>query len=150
MIKISHATLYYDHHDMNTTTCLKDKTKVVYSRQSLMINSKFLLFVIASIAIITSLDTVYAQPLDDVTTTTQKSENFDTSVQLTWNHDDSVSNYEIGCVSCIPNFSVNTVNDEIILQNVTALENGLAIFYIIAHDNNDEIIMVKQILFEIH
>lgn len=138
------------HQDMNTTTCLKDKTKIFHSRQSLMINSKFLLFVIASIVIITSLEAVYAQPLDDVTTTIQESENPGISVQLTWNHDDTVSDYEIGCVSCIPNFSENTVNDEIILQNVTSLENGLAIFYIIAHDNNDEIIMVKQILFEIH
>ena len=112
-------------------------------------NFKFPLFVIASIFLITSLNNVYAQPLNDVTTTILESEDSDVSVQLTWNHDDAVSDYEIGCVSCIPNFSENIVDDEIVLQNVTSLENGLAIFYIIAYDNNDEIIMVKQILLEL-
>ena len=135
---------------MNTTTCLKDKTKVFHSRQSLIINSKFLLFVIVSVVLINSLNAVYAQPLDDVTTTIHESENPGISVQLTWNHDDAISNYEIGCVSCIPNFSESTVKDEIVLQNVTSLKNGLAILYVIAYDNNDEIIVAKQILFEIH
>jgi hypothetical protein len=41
------------------------------------------------------------------------------------------------------------VNDEIILQNVTSLENGLAIFYAIAYDRNDEILAVKQVLLKL-
>ena len=114
------------------------------------VDSKFLLFVIASIFLITSLDAVYAQPLDDVTTIILESEDSDVSVQLAWNHDDAVSDYEVGCVSCIPNFSENTMNDEIVLQDVTSLENGLVIFYIIAYDSSDEVIIVKQILLELH
>jgi hypothetical protein len=115
----------------------------------LTIDYRVPLFAIASIFLIASLDAVaYAQPLDDVTATMLESENFGISVQLTWNHDDAVSDYEVGCVSCIPNFSENTVNDEIVLQNVTSLENGLAIFYVIAYDSNDEILAVKQVLLE--
>lgn len=113
------------------------------------VDSKFLLFVIASIFLITSLDAVYAQPLDDVTATLLESENSGVSVQLTWNHDDAVSDYEVGCVSCIPNFSENTVDDEMVLQNVTSLENGLAIFYIIAYDSSDEVVIVKQVLLQL-
>lgn len=114
------------------------------------IDYKVPLFAIASIFLIASLDAAaYAQPLDDVTATMLESENSGISVQLAWNHDGAISNYEIGCVSCIPNFSKNTVNDEIILQNVTSLENGLAIFYAIAYDSNDEILAVKQILLEL-
>jgi len=135
---------------MNTATCLKDKTKVLHNRQGLKMNLKFPLFVIAGIFLITSLSTVYAQPLEDVSATVLESEDSGVSVQLTWNHDDTVSDYEIGCVSCIPNFSESTVNDEIVLQNVTSLKNGLAILYIIAYDNNDEIIVVKQILVNLH
>jgi hypothetical protein len=115
----------------------------------LTIDSKLPLFAIASIFLIASLDAVYAQPLDDVAATTIESENSTASVQLTWNHDGAVSDYEVGCVSCIPNFSENTRNDEIVLQNVTSLENGLAIFYVIAYDSNDEIIVVKQVLLEL-
>jgi len=116
----------------------------------LTIDYKVPLFAIASIFLIASFDAAaYAQPLDDVTATILESENSGISVQLTWNHDDSISNYEIGCVSCIPNFSENTVNDEIVLQNVTSLENGLTIFYVIAYDSNDEILVVKQVLLEL-
>jgi len=115
----------------------------------LTVDSKFLLFVIASIFLITSLDAVYAQPLDDVTAIMLESENSGVSVQLTWNHDDAVSEYEVGCVSCIPNFSEYTVDDEMVLQNVTSLENGLAIFYIIAYDSSDEVIIVKQVLLQL-
>ena len=135
---------------MNTATCLNDKTDSIENMQDFSRYSKFPLFVIASVFLIASLDTVYAQPLDEVATTVLESENSVASVQLTWTHDDAVSDYEVGCVSCIPNFSENTTADEIVLQNVTSLENGLAIFYIIAYDSNDEIIVAKQVLLELN
>ena len=135
---------------MNTTTCLKDKTGMFDIMQGFTRYSKFPLFVIASIFLIASLDTVYAQPLDEVTAIMLESENSVVSVQLAWTHDDAVSDYEIGCISCIPNFSENTGADEVVLQNVTSLDNGLAIFYIIAYDSNDEILGVKQVLLELH
>lgn len=96
------------------------------------------------------LGTAYAQPLDDITTTVLEFENSTASIQFTWNPDDAVSNYEIGCVSCIPNFSESTTNNEIILQNITSLENGLAVLYIIAYDDNGEMITAKQVTLELH
>ena len=106
---------------------------------------RFLLIILSMIAF-GLLNTAYAQPLEDVTTTILEFEDFTASVQLIWNHDDSVSNYEIGCVSCIPNFSENTIHDEIVLENITFLKNGSALLYIIAYDNNDEIITAKQMM----
>jgi hypothetical protein len=120
-----------------------------YGRKYLTSHSMIPLFVIASVFLIASVDAVYAQPLDDVTATILESGDSGTTVQLAWNHDDTVTDYEIGCVSCMPNFSQNTVNDEIILFNVTSLENGKGIFYVIAHDGNGEVIVVKQVLLKL-
>ncbi len=113
-----------------------------------MLGMQFLL-IILSMTAFGLLNTAYAQPLEDVNTTILEFEDFTASVQLTWNFDDSVSNYEIGCVSCIPNFSESTTNSEIILQNITSLENGLALLYIIAYGDNDEIITAKQVTLEL-
>ncbi len=110
---------------------------------------KIPLFVIAGIFLFASLNTAYAQPLEDVTATLLESGNSGASVQLTWNHDDAVSDYEVGCVSCMPNFSENTDNDEIVLSGITSLDNGKAILYVIAHDGNGEVIVAKQILLEL-
>ena len=96
------------------------------------------------------LGTAYAQPLEDITTTVLEFEDFTASVQLTWNHDNDVTNYEVGCVSCIPNFSENTIQDKIILQNITSLENGLAVLYVVAYDNNGEVISVKQVMLKLY
>ncbi len=109
------------------------------------------LLLILSLAVFGLFGTVaYAQPLDDITTTVLEFEDSAASVQLTWNHDNDISNYEVGCVSCIPNFSENTIQDEIVLQNVTSLENGLAILYIIAYDDNDEVVSVKQVMLKLY
>ncbi len=107
------------------------------------------LFAIAGIFLVASLDAAYAQPLDDVNVILLDHVDSGASVQLAWNHDDAVTYYEAGCVSCMPNFSENTDNDEIVLSDVTSLENGKAIFYVIAYDDNDEVIVVKQVLLEL-
>ncbi len=114
-----------------------------------MAYSKITLFMIAGIFLVSSLNVVYAQPLDYVDATLLESGHSGASVQLVWNHDDAVSNYEVGCVSCMPNFSENTSHDEIVLSDVTSLENGKAIFYVIAYDDNDEVMVVKQILLQL-
>ena len=134
---------------MNHTTCLKDKIEILFNMQGLTMNFKFPLFVITTIFLITSLNSVYAQPLNDISTVILESEDSGASVQLTWNNDDAVSNYEVGCVSCIPNFSESTVYNKIVLQNVTSIESGLAILYVIAYDSDDEIIVAKQILVDL-
>ena len=110
---------------------------------------RFLLMIL-SVTVFSLLGPAYAQPLNDITTTVLGFTNSTASIQFTWNPDDAVSNYEIGCVSCIPNFSENTTHNEIVLQNITSLENGLAVLYIIAYDDNDEIITAKQVALELH
>jgi len=114
-----------------------------------MMGMRFLLIILSMVAF-GLLNTAYAQPLDGVTTTILEFEDSTASVKLTWNLDDTVSNYEIGCVSCIPNFSESTTNNEIILQNITSLENGIALLYIIAYGDNNEIIAAKQVMLELH
>ena len=113
-----------------------------------MLGMRFLL-IILSMTAFGLLNVAYAQPLEDVNTAILEFEDSTASVQLTWNFDDAVSNYEIGCVSCIPNFSESTTNSEIILQNITSLENGLVLLYIIAYGDNDEIITAKQVTLEL-
>lgn len=111
---------------------------------------KIPLIAIASIFLIVSLNAAYAQPLDDVTATIIEYGSSGVSVQLAWNHDDDVSHYEVGCVSCMPNFSENTVNDEMVLSYVTSLENGKGIFYVIAYDGDEKVLVVKQVLLKLH
>ena len=110
---------------------------------------KIPLLAIAGIFLIASLEAAYAQPLDDVSAILLDDVDSGASVQLAWNHDNAVIYYEVGCVSCMPNFSENTDNDEIVLSGVTSLENGKAIFYVIAYDDADEVIVVKQVLLEL-
>ena len=93
--------------------------------------------------------TSYAQPLEEVTATVLEFENGAATVQLEWNHDDMVSSYDAGCVSCVPNLVENTIHDEVILENVTSLRNGPALLYIIAYDDNGEIITAKQVILEL-
>lgn len=93
--------------------------------------------------------TAYAQPLDDINATVFEYDDPLASVHLTWNHDDSISSYEIGCVSCIPNFSENTSNDDIVLYGITSLENGIAVLYVIAYYDNSEMITAKQVMLEL-
>jgi len=104
---------------------------------------------VLSLAAFGFLGTAYAQPLEDVTVTVLAFENSTVSVQFAWNHDDTVSSYDTGCVSCFPNLLENTIHDEIVLQNITSLENGLALLYIIAYDDDGEIITAKQIMLDL-
>ena len=110
---------------------------------------KLLLVMLATIGF-GLLGTAHAQPLKDVSATLIEFEDSFASVQLEWNHDDIVYNYKIGCVSCIPNLSENTINDRIVLHNVTSMQNGHALLYVIAYDNHDEIITAKQVLLKLH
>ncbi len=71
------------------------------------------------------------------------------TVKIKWNSD-VVVKYEIGCVSCMPNISEITLENNITLDNVTPFPNTKnAMLYIIAYDSNDEIVDAKQILVNI-
>lgn len=109
---------------------------------------RFLLMIL-SITAFGLLGTAYAQPLEDVAVTVLEFENSTVSVQFAWNHDDAVSSYDVGCVSCFPNLVENTIHDEIVLRNITSMENGLTLLYIIAYDDDGEIITAKQIMLDL-
>jgi len=93
------------------------------------------------------LGTAYAEPLENITVL--ETGGSTSSLQIIWNHDDSVSDYEIGCVSCMPNLSESTTHDEIILDKITTLDNGFAILYLIAYNSHDEIITAKQVIIKL-
>lgn len=91
----------------------------------------------------------YAEPLEIVNSSVIEYDGNSATVQLNWNPDKTVKKYEIGCVSCIPNFSEETTFDEITLDNIKAMSNGNALLYVIAFDDNDEIITAKQVILEL-
>ncbi|BDQ31206.1 hypothetical protein [Nitrosopumilus zosterae] len=107
------------------------------------------LLIVMCVAVSGLFGTAYAQPLDDINATVLEYDDSLASVHLTWNHDDSISLYEIGCVSCIPNFSENTTYDEIVLSNITSLGNGIAILYVIAYHDDSDMITAKQVMLEL-
>jgi hypothetical protein len=94
-----------------------------------------------------SIGIAYAEPLYDVNSSIINFDGDQATVKMTWNADESTIKYNAGCVSCIPNISEFTTNNEIFLDNVTALpNNSFALLYVLAYDSNDDIISAKQII----
>ncbi len=92
----------------------------------------------------------YAEPLDYVKTEILEFNDDSATVQISWNQDDVVSQYEIGCVSCSPNISEVTTENSIVLSNVTAVgDKSTALLYVIAYDSNNEVIKANQIFVEL-
>ncbi|AFS81127.1 hypothetical protein NKOR_06230 [Candidatus Nitrosopumilus koreensis AR1] len=108
------------------------------------------LLIAMSVAVLGLFGTAYAQPLDDIDTAVIEYDGSLASVQVTWNNDDAVSYYEVGCVSCVPNFSQNTSDNEIVLADITSLENGLAVLYVIAYHDDSDMVTVKQVMLNLH
>ena len=113
-------------------------------------NSKFFLFVFSGLIVVSFTGTAFAEPLDDVIVTVLEFDSTSALIDLTWNHDDTIANYEVGCVSCLPNFFEITNLDNLMLDDITPLVNGNALLYIIAYDDNDEIIAAKQIMLDLN
>ncbi len=86
------------------------------------------------------------QPLDDVSAVIINTDGNIVTIQFSWNHDDTVSHYEVGCVSCQPNIKQTTTNDSVTLDGVTLLHDGSVLLYILAYNEGDTHIQVKQIL----
>ncbi len=93
----------------------------------------------------------YAEPLDKVMIEILEFNDNSATVQISWNQDDAVFQYEIGCVSCSPNISEVTTENSIILNNVTSIgDKSVALLYVIAYDSNGEIINAEQIFAELN
>lgn len=88
----------------------------------------------------------YAVPLEDVSTIITDVLDTTVTIQFSWNNDESVSYYEVGCVSCQPNVKQTTTENSIILQGITLLDDGSVLLYVLAYDVGDSHMQVKQIL----
>lgn len=104
---------------------------------------KLLLFVIL---LLIPLASAYAAPLDDVSTVITSTDGKTVTIQFSWNHDSTVSHYEVGCVSCQPNIKQTTTADSITLSGVTLLHDGSVLLYILAYNEGETHIQAKQIL----
>ncbi len=88
----------------------------------------------------------YAEPMENIQTSVLDYSNNTATVQITWNADDDISSYQIGCVSCFPNTVESTSENSIIVSNVTPFPNGsIAMLYGLAYDLQNEIVSAKQI-----
>ena len=118
----------------------KKQTLVCWHKMNLYVG--LLSLVIVSVL---GFNSAFAMPLESVSVIVLENDGNNATVELSWNHN-GASYYEAGCVSCIPNFSDDTKQNKIILENVTPFADGDALLYIIAYDNEDEIISAKQIV----
>lgn len=123
----------------------------VFRMGKIEMNSKFIFFTIAmffAIVIVSNFDDVHAQPLQKVNVDILESDGIFATVNISWN-ENGASYYESGCVSCMPNLSDTTTTNTLILNNVTPLADGNAWLYVIAYDDDDEIISAKQIMIQL-
>lgn len=97
----------------------------------------------------TGISFAYGEPLDDVMTEIVEFNDDSVTIKISWNQDDTVFQYEIGCVSCSPNISEITTENNIILNNITSIgDESMTLLYVIAYDSNNEIINAEQIFVE--
>lgn len=105
------------------------------------------LLMIPALLIVFGMGFAYAEPLDNANTAVLNYDGVSASIEIEWNFDETVTKYDIGCVSCMPNTLETTSGSNIALDGVTPFPNtSKAMLYIIAYDSNDEIINAKQIL----
>ena len=110
----------------------------------------FLYIAIFAFFVVSFTGLAYAQPLESIDATVVTYENNQAIIEITWNYDKNITNYEIGCVSCMPNFSNFVETESITLSNVTPLPNThYALLYLIALDSNNDIIAAKQIFIDL-
>ena len=89
----------------------------------------------------------YAEPFDGMNATVLGFDENSAQIQLVWNSDETVSNYTVGCVSCMPNIVQSTTESNVIVENVTAFPNSsIAMLYVIAYDVENEVLNAKQII----
>jgi len=92
----------------------------------------------------------YAEPLGGIQTTILNHTDNSATVEITWDNNDGVSSYTIGCVSCFPHVVESTTSNSIVLNNVTSFPNSpLAMLYGIAYDLENDIIYAKQIFIDL-
>jgi len=102
--------------------------------------------VLFSILLLMMVVPAYAAPLDKVTAVITDASDVIVTIQFSWNEDETVAYYEVGCVSCQPNIRETTIENFVTLRGVTLLANGSVLLYVLAYDEGDTYMEVKQIL----
>lgn len=102
--------------------------------------------VLFSILLLMMVVPAYAAPLDEVRAVITDASDVIVTIQLSWNEDETVVYYEVGCVSCQPNIRETTIENFVTLRGVTLLDNGSVLLYVLAYDEGDTHMQVKQIL----
>jgi len=88
----------------------------------------------------------YAEPLENVQTSVLDYTNNTATVKITWDADENIFSYKIGCVSCFPNTVESTSENGITIRNVTPFPNGsMAMLYGLAYDIENNLVSAKQI-----
>ena len=106
-----------------------------------------LLLALPVLLFIFGVNHAHAESFDDVNVEIIEYNGNHATVQLTWNDDDAAVNYEVGCVSCMPNTSEFLPGDSVMMNDVTPFPNtSNVMFYLIAYDSQDEIIRAEQII----
>ena len=97
--------------------------------------------------LIVGIGTAYAEPLGNIQASVLDYSNNTATIKVTWDPDESVSSYQIGCVSCFPNIVNSTSENSIIINNVTPFPNSsISMLYGIAYNFENQILVAKQII----
>ena len=97
--------------------------------------NKFLFLV--PIILSSGIGFAYAEPLDDLRIEVLEFDGNSADVKISWNQDEIVSQYEVGCVSCFPNISEVTTENSIILNDVTSVgDKSTALLYVIGYNSD--------------
>ena len=108
------------------------------------------LLLLPLLVVVLGVNFAYAEPLENIQTSVIDFDGTAASIQITWNYDPTVAQYEVGCVSCVPNLSELTAENNISLNNITPFPNSTnVLLYVISYDSENEIINAKQIIIEL-
>ncbi len=108
------------------------------------------LLAISILILVFGMSSAYAEPIDDVRVSVLEYDGNSAVVQMTWDNDETLIKYEMGCVSCIPNTSEFTTENKIILDEITPFpKTSKAMLYLIAYDSQEEIIDAKQFIIDL-
>lgn len=104
------------------------------------------LFLIPVLLSIMGISPAFAESVNDVMITVVDYDGDSATIEATWNSDD-ITSFELGCVSCIPNFSETTSTSSLSLEGVTSLpSNSNAVLYLLGFDMEGELVHAEQIL----
>ena len=105
-----------------------------------------LLFLAPVLLSILAVNPAFAESVNDVIITVVGYDGTSATIEATWNSDD-IATFELGCVSCMPNFSETTSTSNLSLEGVTSLPNNSnAVLYLLGFDMDGELVHAEQIL----